>query len=152
MTQYRKARIEDVESIYQLIIGHANRGAMLPRPRQSLYEGIREYIVAENQGEIIAVGALRILWKDLAEIRSLVVKDDHMRQYIGRKIVSLLEEEARALGLPRIFALTYQETFFEKCGYCKISNKELPQKVWRDCIDCPKFPDCDEVAVLKILS
>ncbi|HIZ77796.1 MAG TPA: N-acetyltransferase [Firmicutes bacterium] len=151
MTQYRKARIEDVEDIYQLIISHANEGTMLPRPRQSLYEDIREYIVAEEDGELIAVGALRILWKDLAEIRSLVVQSNHTRQNIGRKIVSLLEEEARALGLPRVFALTYQEAFFLQCGYHTISNKELPQKVWRDCIDCPKFPDCDEVAVLKNL-
>ena len=100
---------------------------MLPRPRQSLYEDIREYIVAEEDGELIAVGALRILWKDLAEIRSLVVQSNHTRQNIGRKIVSLLEEEARALGLPRVFALTYQEAFF-----CNAVTIQSPTR------NCPK--------------
>ena len=104
MTLYRKARIEDVEPIYQLVMGHAQGGTMLPRSRQSLYEGIREYVVAVEQNEIIAVGALRILWSDLAEIRSLVVRDGRTRQGIGQRIVELLEEEAKALGLPQVFA------------------------------------------------
>ena len=150
---YRKARIDDVEQMYQLILNHAQQGIMLARPRQSLYEDIREYVVAEDDdGAIVAIGALRILWKDLAEIRSLAVRDDRFREGMGRHIIELLEKEAMELGVPQVFALTYQDTFFFRCGYKEISNKALPQKVWRDCIDCPKFPDCDEIAVSKELS
>ena len=101
---------------------------MLPRPRQSLYEDIREYIVAEEDGELIAVGALRILWKDLAEIRSLVVQSNHTRQNIGRKIVSLLEEEARALGLPRVFLPSH----IRKPFFCNAVTIQSPTR------NCPK--------------
>ncbi len=150
MIKFRKARIDDVESIYTLIMAYAEEGLMLPRPRQVLYADIREYIVGEKEdGEIVAIGALGILWSDLAEVRSLAVKKGYRRRGAGSEIVSILESEARELGIPRIFALTYQEDFFKKCGFYGAEHSALPQKVWRDCIDCPKFPDCDEKAVIK---
>ncbi len=148
---YRKAKIEDVEDIHKLIMSHSTKGVMLARSRQSLYENVREYVVAEDDGEIVAVGGLRILWNDLAEVRSLVVTDSYSRQGVGSRIVAELEEEARELGLPKLFALTYQAGFFRKNGYEEVPHKSLPQKVWRDCIDCPKFPECEEVAVVKPL-
>ncbi|MEG0873692.1 MAG: N-acetyltransferase [Clostridiales bacterium] len=147
---YRKAKIDDVEQIYQLIMDYANEGLMLARPRQGIYAGIREYIVGENStGEVVAIGALRILWSDLAEICSLAVREPYLKKGIGKKIVELLENEAEDLRIPQIFALTYQQGFFLKCGFNSVEHSALPQKVWRDCIDCPKFPDCDEKAVLK---
>lgn len=148
--QYRKAKIEDVENIHKLIMSHSTRGLMLARSRQSLYENVREYIVAETEdGEIVGVGGLRILWNDLAEVRSLVITEEYTYRGIGSHLVAALEAEARDLGLPKLFALTYQAGFFEKNGFKEVHHKELPQKVWRDCIDCPKFPECEEVAVIK---
>lgn len=150
MINFRKARISDVEGIYTLIMAYANEGLMLARPRQILYADIREYVVGESEnGDIVAIGALGILWEDLAEVRSLAVRKAYLRQGAGRRIVEMLEEEAKDLGIPRIFALTYQEGFFTKCGFQQVEHDTLPQKVWRDCIDCPKFPHCDEKAVIK---
>lgn len=150
---YRKAKISDVESMFHLIMDYADKGLMLARSRKSLYEGVREYIVAENEKEeIIAIGALRILWGDLAEVRSLAVRQEYAGQGMGSAIVKQLEAEAMALDIPQVFALTYQQDFFKKCGFSVVEHSALPQKVWRDCIDCPKFHDCDEVGVLKNIS
>lgn len=149
---YRKARISDVEAIHGLINNYAGQGLMLARARSSLYEGIREYIVAEKDDTIVGVGALNILWHDLAEIRSLAVDPLWGKQGIGRHLVFLLEKEARELGIPKLFALTYKPGFFLKCDFQKVENHQLPQKVWKECFHCPKFPDCDEEAVLKILT
>ncbi|ATW27297.1 N-acetyltransferase [Candidatus Formimonas warabiya] len=148
---YRKARMTDVEAIHGLINNYAEVGLMLARSRSSLYECLREYTVAEKDGAIIGVGGLHILWYDLAEIRALAIAPEYSKQGIGRQIVSLLEKEARDLGLPRLFALTYRQEFFVKCGFKEVDKKELPQKVWKECIDCPKFPHCEEQAVIKIL-
>jgi amino-acid N-acetyltransferase len=148
---YRKARMSDVEAIHGLINNYANKGLMLARSRSCIYEGIREYTVAEHEGIIVGVGGLHILWYDLAEIRALAIAPEYSKRGVGRRIVSLLEEEARDLELPMLFALTYQPGFFIKCGYQVTEHKNLPQKVWKECINCPKFPDCDEQAVIKVL-
>lgn len=148
---YRKAKMTDVESIHGLINKYADMGLMLARSRISLYEGLREYTVAEKEGIVVGVGGLHILWHDLAEIRALAIDPAYTRLGIGRQIVHLLEQEARKLELPRLFALTYQTEFFKKCGFEEVENKNLPQKVWKECINCPKFPHCDEQAVVKVL-
>lgn len=141
----------DVEAMHSLINNYANMGLMLARSRSSIYEGLREYTVAENQDLIVGVGGLHILWQDLAEVRALAIAPEYAKQGIGRQIVRILEQEARDLELPRLFALTYQPVFFTKCGFREVENKNLPQKVWKECINCPKFPHCDEQAVIKIL-
>jgi len=148
---YRKAKMSDVESIHSLINNYAKEGLMLARSRSCLYEGLREYTVVENDGTIVGVGGLHILWHDLAEVRALAIAPEYARMGIGRQILALLEQEARELELPRLFALTYQPKFFTKCGFQKVEHKNLPQKVWKECINCPKFPECDEQAVLKVL-
>jgi len=148
---FRKAKMTDVEHIHSLINKYAEMGLMLARSRSSLYEGLREYTVVEDNGRIIGVAGLHIMWYDLAEIRSIAIAPDYTKKEIGRELVRVLEEEAKSLCLPRIFALTYQPGFFVKCGFEEIPNKDLPQKVWKECIDCPKFPDCDEHAVMKVL-
>jgi len=146
--KYRKAKISDVEDIHKLITYYANKNLMLARSRSSLYEGIREFIIAEHNNKVVATGSLHIIWADLAEIRALAVDKDYIKKGIGRKLVELFLQEARELGIARIFTLTYQPAFFERCGFKHISKDELPQKVWSECINCPQFPNCDEQAMV----
>lgn len=145
---FRKAKITDVEEIHALINYYADRGLMLARPRTQLYEGLREFTIAEDQGRLIGAGSLHITWNNLAEIRALAVTPEHCKNGTGRKLVNMFLEEARELALPRVFALTYQQNFFEKCGFNTIPKESLPQKVWKECVNCPKFPNCEEIAMV----
>ncbi|SDG89225.1 N-acetyltransferase [Desulfosporosinus hippei] len=147
----RKARIADVEAMMSLINSNAEQGLMLPRSRNMLYENIREFLLAEVDENLVGVASLHILWSDLAEIRALAVASDYKRKGIGTQIVKTLEDEARELGCAKVFALTYQPEFFKFCGYKEVSKDQMPQKVWTECINCIKFPNCDEIAVSKIL-
>ena len=143
----RKASLNDVEKMHQLVNNYAEGGVMLSRPRSMLYECIRDFAVVEIDGEIVGTGALHIMWIDLAEIRALAVKDGYTRQGIGRMLVEYLLDEAKKLQIPKVFALTYQTGFFERMGFSVINKENLPQKVWQECINCPKFPNCDEICV-----
>ena len=147
----RKARIPDVEEMMLLINSNAEQGLMLPRSRNMLYENIREFLLAEEDNQLVGVASLHILWSDLAEIRALAVSSGYKRRGIGTQIVRALEEEARELGCTRIFALTYQPEFFKYCGYDEVSKDQMPQKVWSECINCIKSPNCDEIAVSRML-
>jgi len=147
----RKARIADVEAMMSLINSNAEEGLMLPRSRNMLYENIREFLLAEVDGQLVGVASLHILWSDLAEIRALAVANEYKRRGIGTQIVRALEEEAKELGCSKVFALTYQPEFFKHCGYREVSKDQMPQKVWRECINCIKFPNCDEIAVSRNL-
>lgn len=144
----RKAKISDVESIHTLITYYAEQDLMLARSRNMLYENLREFTIAEDQGRVVAAGSLHITWQDLAEIRAMAVTPDYMKKGIGRRLVSKFIEEARELEIPRIFALTYQDGFFAKCGFSVIDKDSLPQKVWKECVNCPKFPNCEEIAMI----
>lgn len=144
----RKAKISDVESIHALITHYADEGLMLARSRAMLYETVREFSVAEEDGKIIGAGALHIIWEDLAEVRALAVAPEYKGKNVGRSLVQGFLQEARELGIPRVFSLTYQPVFFEKCGFHPVSKDKLPHKVWRECIDCPKFPNCEETALV----
>lgn len=148
---FRKAKISDIESIHQLITHFAEKNLMLARSRSSLYEGLREFTVADVGGRVVGAGSLHIIWHDLAEIRSLAVDEAYQGQQVGRGLVDAFLAEAVDIEVPRVFALTYQAPFFIKCGFKLIAKDELPQKVWKECINCPKFPNCDEVAVIKEL-
>jgi len=141
----RKARLSDSEAIHKLVNHYAKKGLMLPRSRSSIYENIRNYSVMETEGDVIGIGALSILWTDLAEIRTLAVKESFSGQGIGKKLVEYFLDEARELGIKKVFTLTYQVAFFEKCGFNVISKEHMPHKIWKDCLNCPKFPNCDEV-------
>ncbi|MCG8403003.1 MAG: N-acetyltransferase [Firmicutes bacterium] len=147
----RKARISDVETIHQFITYFAEKDLMLGRSRSSLYECIREFMVAELDGKAVGVGSLHVMWEDLAEIRALAVDEYHQKRGVGRGLVEAFLAEAVDLEIPRVFALTYQAPFFVKCGFTITPKEDLPQKVWKECINCPKFPKCDEVAVIKAL-
>lgn len=144
----RKARITDVEDIHALITYYANKGLMLARPRSLLYEGIREFTVAEEKGRLIGAGSLHIIWEDLAEIRALAVDPEMTKKGIGRILVHAFLGEARELHIPRVFTLTYQRGFFIKCGFRLVPKEEMPQKVWKECINCPHFPNCDEESLV----
>jgi amino-acid N-acetyltransferase len=148
---FRKAKISDIETIHKFINYFAEKDLMLARSRSSLYESVREFTVAELDGKIVGAGSLHVLWEDLAEIRSLAVDERYQKQGIGRGLVKAFLAEAVNLEIARVFALTYQAPFFIKCGFNIIPKEDLPQKVWKECINCPKFPQCDEVAVIKEL-
>lgn len=144
----RKAKISDVEDIHRLINHYATEGQMLARARTTLYEGIRELSVVEDQGQVVAVGSLHVVWCDLAEVRALAVAPDYIKQGLGKTLVQTFLQEAKGLELPRVFALTYKPQFFMKCGFRVIDKDELPQKVWKECVNCPQFPNCEETAVI----
>ncbi len=148
----RRAVVNDTPQIAELVNHYARLGEMLPRPLLYLYQGIRDFVVAEEDGQIIGCGALRVMWSDLAEIRSLAVADSHRRRGVGALIAGELIAEAERLGLTRVFALTYQVAFFESIGFQEVPKESLPQKSWTDCLTCPKVTMCDEVPVMLELT
>jgi amino-acid N-acetyltransferase len=145
----RNARMEDVPQMVQLVNSYAQKDIMLGISTVQTCSKIREFTVAEENEEIIGCGALYIYMKELAEIRSLAVKEKYLGNGVGKKIVEHLCHEAKNLGINEIFTLTLKPEFFEKIGFSKVEMKKLPQKIWKDCVNCTKFPKCDEVA-LKI--
>jgi amino-acid N-acetyltransferase len=144
----RKAFISDIPKIHELVNASAAQGEMLGRSRSELYEGLRDFYVADRDGTIIGCCALHINWEDLAEVRSLAVRPDQQRQGVGRALVLACLEEAKQLGIGRVYALTYRTEFFEGLGFHRVPKETLPQKVWADCLKCPRFPNCDEDAVI----
>ena len=124
---------------------------MLPRALSEVYENLRDYFVTRDGDKVIGCAALHLYWSDLAEVRSVAVSDDNQHQCIGTELVKLCLEEARGLGIPTLFCLTYQPAFFEKFGFRRVDKMELSRKVWAECYRCPKFPDCDEVAMIYAL-
>ncbi len=144
----RKAVISDVKEMHRLINESAKREEMLPRALNDLYTGIRDFVIYEEQDVIVGICALRIIWEDLAEIRSLIVREDFRNRGIGKQLVQQCLKEAEKLGIRRIFALTYVPGFFLSLGFRDIEKTRLPHKIWGDCLNCPKFPECDEHAVI----
>ncbi|MHB1456149.1 MAG: N-acetyltransferase [Armatimonadota bacterium] len=144
----RNANVKDVPEMQNLINQYADKGELLPRSLNQLYENLREFILMEDEGRIIGTCALHICWGDLAEIKALVVDESHQGKGYGRTLVQTCMDEARELGIEKVFALTYKPEFFKKIGYRDIDKSELPQKVWTECIHCVKFPNCGESAVI----
>jgi amino-acid N-acetyltransferase len=144
----RKARLTDGPAIQQVINAFARRGDMLARPLAEIYENIREYFVFEQRGAVIGVAGLHINWDDLAEIKSVAVKKSLQRRGLGQALVQACLDEGRELGLKRFYVLTYVPEFFKRFGFRRIDRKVLPHKVWTECVKCPKFPDCDETAMM----
>ncbi len=144
----RKATIKDVVHVQRMINALAEKGEMLPRALSELYENLRDYYVVEHNGRVIACCSLHITWEDLAEIRSLAVDSEHRNRGLGQALVACCLAEARELGLARVFTLTLRPSFFEQCGFRRVDMATLPRKVWGECFHCPKFPNCDEVALV----
>lgn len=143
----RKARIPDVPEMQKLINSFAVKDAMLPRALNAIYENIRDYFVLESSDRVIGCCALHVTWGDLAEVKSLAVDEPMQGSGYGRRLVEACLAEAREMGVPKVFALTYVPGFFEKLGFHRVDKATLPQKIWSECINCPKFPDCGEEAV-----
>ena len=145
--------MSDVKGIHGLIAEYARKGDMLPRSLADIYENLRDYFVfLGDDGELVGSAAIHIMWEDLAEVRSLAVREGKMRRGVGTQLVESCISEAIMLGIGRVFALTYKPEFFEKLGFHVVDKAELPQKIWTDCLKCSKFPDCDEVALVADFS
>jgi len=144
----RKARITDIKDIWKLLTHFAGRGDMLSRSLSELYESVRDFYISEEDGKLIGAAALHIVWEDLAEIRSVAVAEDAERKGVGTDLVNACLDEAKELGLKRLFCLTYKPDFFARFGFRIVDKAQLPHKVWGDCIKCVKFPDCDENAMI----
>jgi len=134
--------------MHQLINYFADKGEMLARSLSEIYENIRDYFVIRQGERVIACAALHVSWSDLSEIKSLAVAEDSQEQGIGAQLVEACLREAKELGIPTVFCLTYKPAFFKKLGFSQLDKMELPRKVWGECYRCPKFPDCDEVALI----
>ena len=147
----RKARIEDIKQIQGLVNFFAKQNIMLPRSLNELYENIRDFWVAEEHKKIIGCAALHISWDDLAEIKSVAVAKNKQGKGIGKSLVLTCLDEAKEMGAKKVFVLTYKPGYFKKFGFKKVKTSSLPHKIWAECINCCKFPDCQEIALLKIL-
>jgi len=145
----RRAKIKDVPQLVKMVNQYAAKGEMLARSLSQVYNSIRDYVVIEENGQVIACGALHVVWDNIAELRTVAVAPDYVGRGFGSQIVEYLIQDAHELALPQIFTLTYKPAFFEKFGFVRVDKKELPHKAWQDCLNCPKFPECDEVALIK---
>ena len=144
----RKATIHDIPYIQALINAFAKKDLMLPRSLNELYEGIRDFWIYEEKKRVIGCCALHVSWEYLAEIKSLAVRPERHRKGIGRELVQACLAEAKELGARKVFALTYRPEFFKKQGFKQVKHSDLPHKVWAECINCPKFPACEEISLL----
>lgn len=151
----RNARMGDIKKIYKLLQYYAEKDLLLGRSLSSLYDQLRDFTVYverekknPDEEKLVGVCALHICWDNLAEIRSLAVIDEYHDKGVGRQLVSNALAEADSFGITRVFTLTYQPDFFRKIGFKDIDKSELPHKVWSDCINCSKFPDCNEEALI----
>lgn len=149
----RKAAIGDVKQIYDVLRTYADQGVLLARSLSDLYDQLRDFFVAVDGTDhhVLGICGLHICWEGFAEIRSLAVRSDAGSRGIGRALVEACQDEAAELGITRLFVLTYVPDFFTKLSFNPVDKAVLPHKVWRDCVTCVKFPDCDEEALLKVL-
>ena len=148
----RKALLKDAKLMQRLINNYSDDKVMLPRSLGYIYETIREFnVFVDDDNNLLGCIASHIVWDDLAEIKALAVSKQHLKKGIGKSLVEKAILDAKLLGAKRIFALTYVNKFFEKLGFKVINRNSLPQKIWTECIHCPKFPECDEIAVEKYI-
>jgi amino-acid N-acetyltransferase len=146
-----KAEIGDAQGIHDLINLYAQRGDMLPRTMGEVYENLRDFYVVHENGELLGCVALHIVWSDLAEVKSLAVSEEAQSRGLGSILVNATLDEAANIGLERVFALTYRPAFFERLGFVQANVMTLPRKVWNECYRCPKFPSCNEIALVRDL-
>jgi amino-acid N-acetyltransferase len=144
-----KAKISDAQRIHELVNSFADKGEMLPRALSEIYENLRDFfVVRDKDNQLIGCVALHINWDDLAEVKSLAVSEDKQATGLGSVLIEACLDEAKELGIPTVFCLSYKPGFFEKYNFRRVDKMDLPRKVWSECYRCPKFPDCDEVALI----
>lgn len=146
--QIRRAKVDDINGVQKLVNSFAKRHKMIPRSLNDLYDNIRDILVCEEKGKLLGTLSLHVSWEDLAEIRSLAVVRSAQGKGIGSKMVKAALDDARELGVKRVFSLTYVPEFFRALGFKDIDKAKLPNKIWTDCLNCPLFPNCDEEAVI----
>ena len=157
----RKAVIGDVKAVHKILNHFAAQGLLLPRSLSELYDHLRDYYVYSDDDPIPSqnshqdinhsiqgVCGLRICWEDLAEIKSLAIIEEMQGRGLGSRLVDVCLKEAGSFGLKKVFTLTYVPDFFVGLGFKKIDKAVLPHKIWADCLNCPKFPNCDETALM----
>jgi len=146
----RKARLDDVPAIYELLKHMAGRELLLPRSLSNLYEMVQTFWVGEAEdGRVAGAAALQVAWENLGEVRSMAVREEFGGRGLGRDLTLALEGEAVDLGVGRLFVLTYAPDFFAGLGFKAIPLAELPQKIWAVCFQCVHYPDCQETAMIK---
>jgi amino-acid N-acetyltransferase len=145
----RSANVVDVKAIHALINAYAERDQMLFRSMADIYKNLQTFSVVEDNGQVVGCCALEVIWSDLAEIKSLAVDEAHKSRGAGSMLVTAAVEQAKRLGLPKVFGLTLKPQFFEKLGFKIVDKNYLPMKVWSDCARCTKQQNCDETAVVK---
>lgn len=126
----RKAVTADVTFIRRMVDNYTLDGRLLAKAWVNLYEDVQEFLVAENDGEVIGCGALHVMWEDLAEVRTLAVDPDHLRSGVGSAILAALIEQARSLGVRRVFCLTFETTFFGRHGFAEIEGAPVDHDVF----------------------
>jgi amino-acid N-acetyltransferase len=151
MSRIRKASVKDIAQIQALINDFAQDDLMLPRSLNELYETVRDFWVCEEKGKVLGCCALHICWDILAEIKSLAVRSGSQGRGIGSALVQSCIDEAAGIGVKKLFVLTYQPDFFKKFQFRRVKHEALPHKIWAECINCPKFPGCNEIAMVKEL-
>ncbi len=147
----RKAKIQEIKEIQKLINYFAKKDLMLPRSLNELYENLRDFWVAKEDRKVVGCAALHLSWDDLAEIKSVAVEKSKQGKGIGKELVGACLDEALRLGVGRVFVLTYKPSYFKKFGFVRVKNADLPHKIWAECINCCKFPNCNEIAMVKKL-
>lgn len=150
--KYKKAQLNDITKMQELVLPEVKSGLILHRSDDEIATNIRSYTLAFLENELIGFCALHIHTADLAEIRSLIVKEVYRGQKVGENLVENCTKEALVLGIKRLLSLTYRQSFFERLGFVEIPKESLPEhKIWADCIKCKHFPICNEVSLIKTL-
>ncbi|RNA65565.1 N-acetyltransferase [Prosthecochloris sp. ZM_2] len=147
----RTARLTDADAIAEITHQYAENGIMLKRAPENIIENIRNFFVAEVGGRVVGCCAISFFTLHLAEIRTLAVCDRFKRMGVGSMLVEKAETILREEGVADAFVLTLAPRFFESLGYRSVSKEMFPQKIWRDCTNCPKLMSCDEIAMIKQL-
>ncbi len=145
----RRGRVDDAGDIHRLVAVCSELGFMLPRTLGQIYDTMQEWIVAEERGKIVGCAALHVDCSLLAEIRSVAVDPGRQGRGIGRLLIEAQVVAARDMGVPNVFVLTDKPAMFEKLGFHEVDKADLPRKIWRDCVNCPVFPECHETALLR---
>ena len=148
----RKAAMRDIAPMLEVINDYAKKGIMLPRTEFEMSENMRDFSVVYAGDELLGCGALHFYSPTMGEVRSLAVAERAKTMGVGRLVVETLVKEALEYELDAIFAFTYVPGFFAKVGFDEVERGELPLKAWKDCLRCPKFQSCDEIAVLRVLN
>lgn len=152
MIEYKKAKLSDIERMQQLVAPEVESGIILDRTNDEVATNIRSYTLAMNDNQIIGFCALHIHSPSLAEIRSLIIKEEFRSKNVGTGLINKVLEEGVELGLQKVLSLTYKKEFFERLGFVEIPKESLPEhKIWADCIKCKHFPVCNEVSLIKNL-